>query len=447
MKFKILRPQVIHERPDGRAPHSAVSPTHPEAGEKDRFFLVCGGSERGEQSDVAAATVCAAMERCVRLNADPQLVFAENELNVLFQAARDQLDARLSSRNKQAATSLALLCLHRGGALMAHIGDCRLYHVRPSKNALLYRSADDAITAPDGTRQLTKALQPHESAPCPPTVVRSTDVRPGDRFLVCSHNVAAAVGDDELLKCIGNAAIDLKNVRYRLQERLDADCPECAALLVEIADMTLETADAGQPDEEAALACRPTATPVPPARKMPKPTDAYTPTPNQQRRLARTDEKSKVRKKTHPGLRAVRNWTLSLLGIGFVCYAAYYVFSGKAAPDPETVEMPTDTTRTDSAATDTRPIDWLGGGTDTPGGDADTKKEEKETERKPTAHPEEESATTEEDLMESPSLETEPAEKHPAEETAPPASPATPPAEKTKADPAERTVGNSESTE
>lgn len=434
MKFQILTPEVIHEQPQGDSARSAVSPRPTEAEATCRFFAVCDGMPQHAQSGKAAESVCRAMERCMRLNADAGLVFSDADLDELLRAAREQLDTSLSRHDRDAATSMALLLLHRGGALMAHIGNCRIYHVRPSKGALLYRSADDVLAH---SGKLAKAMQPHDDTPADLTVVRTTDVRPGDRFLVCSRSVADGVGETALTELLADPTCNLGSVSGRMCDLLDANRDECAAELVELGAIALEPSDASQPDEEAQYMAVPAATPVAATPAAPAPVVKAGPAPAPEQadapaaapkapatkpkaaptaaapatapRKAAPAEKPKK----HEGLRAVRNWVLSLVGIVFVIFAMWYVFGNDSAPASETIEMDTAAPAADTAATQNGPIDWLGTGSDTPTGDADARPAEKEKKKEETPKKEtaDEESVSEEDLT---GEKSEPAAHEPA---------------------------------
>lgn len=457
MKFKISTPQIIRELPAAGTPTTATFPSPSDADASARYHFVCRGQGEDSVSGKAAAAACSAVGRCIRLNADSDYVFGDNELDTLLRATRERLDEELPRRGPKATVSMALLCLHRGGALMVHAGDCRILHVRPSRSALLYSSTPDE--AP---------LRPHADDTGLPTAVRSLDVRPGDRFLLVA---GPAPEETALRECLNERRLNAAGVSQRLHSLFQATPGEHAAVLVEVESMELEAADALQPDDEATRAGIP-------AAAKPRPVSAEEPGRNAKeaaagtgegaaaaapadndcpaRTTAETDDSHPLtapaaaactpppmpggRRPTpiapratagkRPAWKATRNWVLSLAGIVFVGFAAWYVFGGDSAPEPQTVEAPpAEMPANPTGPTDMKNIDWLGGGADTPAGDSDTERKEKAAEPKdeePAEH--EEESLSEEAIMDpgtAPTETTEPAKPHHAE----PAAPVTPPAE------------------
>ena len=61
--------------------------------------------------------------------------------------AQEQLNAasREHPSDKPMGTTLAMLVIGRNGIVAAHIGDSRIYHVRPSSGTILYRSRDHSL--------------------------------------------------------------------------------------------------------------------------------------------------------------------------------------------------------------------------------------------------------------------------------------------------------------
>ena len=99
-------------------------------------------------------------------------------------------------------TTMTFVCFHQGGCMMAHIGDSRIYQVRPGQG-IVYRSEDHSLVnsmvragviSPEQSidhpqsNVITRCMEPKDPDRdrCMATVVSTTDVRRGDYFLLCT---------------------------------------------------------------------------------------------------------------------------------------------------------------------------------------------------------------------------------------------------------------------
>ena len=153
--------------------------------------------------------------------------------------AERRFDAYLAAHPEAVgmATTLTMLAFDDGGGVtVAHIGDSRVYQFRDGR--IVFRTEDHSlvhvwvklgrITAEEASRHpqrhvITRAIQ-GSSAPAEADVVRLTDVRPGDRFLLCTDGVTDVITDDALSslfathptpEAVGRAIIDACSVRAR----------------------------------------------------------------------------------------------------------------------------------------------------------------------------------------------------------------------------------------
>ena len=100
-----------------------------------------GGHEAGE---VASQTVCEAMSRYIAAHPREDGLFDENDFRAALDAAYDALDARDAGGEKKMGTTLTFVRFHSGGCFLAHIGDSRIYHIRPGEG-ILYRTDDHSL--------------------------------------------------------------------------------------------------------------------------------------------------------------------------------------------------------------------------------------------------------------------------------------------------------------
>ena len=192
-------------------PHQEDSlyPRFGQAHDGDRLFIVCDGMGGHDAGEVASATVCEAMSQAIIADGrDPEGVFTPDDLSRALQQAFDALDRKDNGAVKKMGTTMTLLKLHAGGATIAHIGDSRVYHIRPGKTAddtaILFETEDhslvnDLIKIGELTREearfsrqrniITRAMQPNMERRPKADVHQTADIQSGDFFYLCSDGM------------------------------------------------------------------------------------------------------------------------------------------------------------------------------------------------------------------------------------------------------------------
>ena len=109
---------------------------------------------------------------------------------------------------KKMGTTMTFLKLHNAGATVAHIGDSRVYHIRPGKDGentdILFVTEDhslvnDLIKIGELTREeartskqknvITRAMQPNMERKPKADIKHITDIKAGDFFYMCSDGM------------------------------------------------------------------------------------------------------------------------------------------------------------------------------------------------------------------------------------------------------------------
>lgn len=228
----------------------------------DSVFILCDGMGGHERGEVAASTVAETMGAELAEAArngtyiDPA-VFCRS-----LGTAYDALDRLpVDDPKRKPGTTLTCLCLNRESYLAAHIGDSRIYHVRPSlfdpvssELGIIYRSEDHSlvrqlvragqITEEEARTHprrnvITRAMQPQLATRFNATVLESDDILPGDYFFLCSDGVLEQLSDRRLCEILAEPGLTDA-------ERLDAILAECdrgtndnhTCILVPIEDVT-----------------------------------------------------------------------------------------------------------------------------------------------------------------------------------------------------------------
>lgn len=194
-------------------------PAHGDAdNERDRLFILCDGMGGHEAGEVASRAVCEAMSGCIVEAMERGEEFSEGLLNDALAAAYDLLDERDTevSQQKKMGTTMAMLMLHKRGYTIAHIGDSRVYHIRPTKGTkedIVWRTEDHSLVndllkigelTPEEAETyphknvITRAMQPHQERRQKADVHYGCDVRPGDYFYLCSDGMLEHMSDNNL---------------------------------------------------------------------------------------------------------------------------------------------------------------------------------------------------------------------------------------------------------
>ncbi len=213
---------------------------------EQHFFVVCDGVGGNEKGEVASRTVCDAFGKAFDgFDWSRPLTTADFEHALDF--AFSELARIATPENRDMATTLTFAAFHAGGCFIAHIGDSRVYYVRPGQG-IVYRTddhslvnalvragvitAEEAETHPDRnviTRSvcIPEADQERSSA----TVVNIDDVRPGDYVFLCSDGVLKRLTDQTLVDRLSQPSSDAAKCANIAAMSVDSDDNNTAYLV------------------------------------------------------------------------------------------------------------------------------------------------------------------------------------------------------------------------
>lgn len=237
-----------------------------------RFFIVCDGVGGCDKGEVASQTVCNTFGKTLS-DYDFTKDFSNKDFSHVLDAAYNALDSVANQENQEMATTLTFVCFHGGGCTMAHIGDSRIYQIRPSEG-IIYRSDDhsmvntmvhngvltpeQAINHPQG-HVITRYMEPVDSDQnrCMATVMRTIDVMTGDYFFLCSDGVLHCVSDEELVNILlSNGSNEEKIHKIAVQCKDSED--NNTAYMISVAEVIMDaaTTEATEMAEETTHATR-----------------------------------------------------------------------------------------------------------------------------------------------------------------------------------------------
>lgn len=236
MNIRISKPLCFAELGKKENQEDSLFPREGKATAESRILMVCdgmGGHEHGEvASRCVADTIGQALSPLPPCSSGEMRRHFEAALAAAYQAL-DQLDTTPATARKM-GTTLTLLARCTDGILVAHIGDSRVYQLRPGEgvvfqthdhsllNDLLASGELDEKDARNFNQKnvITRAVMPHQEYPSKASYKVITDIRKGDLFFLCCDGIVEQLDNSDL------TAILLTN--EPLQHRLGMLKKECA---------------------------------------------------------------------------------------------------------------------------------------------------------------------------------------------------------------------------
>ncbi len=233
-KLKVLS---MHELGHRSNQEDYMYPAPGQATDNDRCFVLCDGMGGHDSGEVASQAVCNAMGGYVKANCPADTLFTPEQLRNALAAAYDALDARDTHAAKKMGTTMTFANFHVGGCLVAHMGDSRVYHLRPSLGILFetrdHSLVNDLIKIGELTEEtaktfgqknvITRCMQPNNEYRSRADIKEITDIRPGDYFFMCSDGVNEVMESRHLANVIlDNSFSDEEKMRIIKENTVEA---------------------------------------------------------------------------------------------------------------------------------------------------------------------------------------------------------------------------------
>ncbi|MCI9172522.1 PP2C family serine/threonine-protein phosphatase [uncultured Duncaniella sp.] len=192
-----------------------------------RVFILCDGMGGHDNGEVASRTAANALGKYLdkyTLNGDSidESIFLD-----ALDKAYDALDGIDTQSDKKPGTTMTCLCLNEDNYLVAHIGDSRIYHIRPSlynaetkRGGILYQSSDhslvnDLLKAGELSEEeardfpqkniITRAMQPHLAKRYKADIYTFDDIMSGDYFFLCCDGVLEQLSNEKLCEILASS--------------------------------------------------------------------------------------------------------------------------------------------------------------------------------------------------------------------------------------------------
>ena len=260
MKISLYPPLSIQEI--GQRPNQEDSIAQWE----NRLFVLCDGMGGHEKGEVASQTVCQSIVDWYNSRAIHPLGKPQIEDALAYAYAR--LDEKDDGEFKKMGTTLTLLYIGSEGVVAAHIGDSRIYHIRPGVG-VLYQSRDHSLVfdlfqageisyeeMQNFTQKnvITRAMTPGLENRHRADIIHITDIQSGDYFYMCSDGMLEQMSNDELMSVFSSEETD-EEKQKRLIEATANNQDNHSAWLIHIKEVIEEDGDKALENEEPTSRC------------------------------------------------------------------------------------------------------------------------------------------------------------------------------------------------
>lgn len=270
MRINIYQPLAIHELGKRANQEDSIYPIMCKATENDRLFLLCDGMGGHEHGEVASQSICKSLSAFLLQHAVASEGLEDKLLSDALAYAYEELDKlAILGDTRQMGTTLTLLYFHSNGCTAAHIGDSRIYHLRPSSHTILYKSRDHSLvydlyqtgeltyeemkTFPQ-KNVITRAMIAGDKNHPRPDVVHISDIQSGDYFYICSDGMLEQMEDEELLDIFAANVCDEEKQQMLISETSD-NKDNHSAYIVHIKEVSHDEADVSLVNEEPTAKC------------------------------------------------------------------------------------------------------------------------------------------------------------------------------------------------
>lgn len=238
-----------------------------------RIFIMCDGVGGQDSGEVASETSATALGTYLTQHWPADGIMRKEIFDAALAYAYDELDKVDTGAERKMGTTMTCIMIHRGGVMLAHIGDSRIYHLRPSladtaqgRSGIIYQTEDHSLVndllrigeltpeeAEDFPRKnvITRAMQPNLERRCRADVYNATDLKDGDYFFLCCDGVLERVTNQKLGSIVSNPAFSDDEKIAAIKSICDAGTRDnYTCWLVPIASVEAEESDAVLVEEE-----------------------------------------------------------------------------------------------------------------------------------------------------------------------------------------------------
>lgn len=180
---------------------------------------------------------------------DPKLSFEENRVDAAVRLANRRICAEREGRLADMGATIALVALQPRAAIVAHLGDSRVYRLRTgpagpvlellTRDHSLYEQLKEAGAALPPLAEfayanvITRALGPQ---PGERPELRRVELRSGDRLLLCTDGLSGALSPERIAALLADGPVEAVCERLVHEAFLAGSRDNITAIVVEVDD-------------------------------------------------------------------------------------------------------------------------------------------------------------------------------------------------------------------
>lgn len=188
-------------------------------------FVICDGVGGQDCGEVASRIVADSIGKSMQ-KYDLSKPFGYQDFEKVLKTAYKAIGSTKKGKPEM-ATTMAFICFHSEGVFIAHIGDSRIYHIRPqvgimhqsNDHSLVYAlvhsgnlTPEEAIGHPQ-SNIITRCISPSRNAEySTATTLQISDVEAGDYFFLCTDGVLHQLDDSDLLYILSSDKSDAAKI-------------------------------------------------------------------------------------------------------------------------------------------------------------------------------------------------------------------------------------------
>lgn len=261
MKISLYPPLSIHEIGQRTNQEDTIAQWD------NRLFVLCDGMGGHEKGEVASQTVCQSLVKWFENNIKDNS-FSDDLFLAALEQAYSELDTFDNVTLRKMGTTLTLLYIHSEGITAAHMGDSRIYHIRPNVGVLyqsrdhslvfdLFQSGEISYDEMQNFAQkniVTRAMTPNEDNRMRPDIIHITDIQPGDFFYMCSDGMLEQMNNNELAALLSSNVSDEEKRQHLIAATANSQ-DNHSAWLIHVKDIIREKGDEQLINEEPTARC------------------------------------------------------------------------------------------------------------------------------------------------------------------------------------------------
>ncbi len=267
MKIDLFPPLSIHEIGKRANQEDFLWPDLlEETTAENRLYILCDGMGGYEHGEIASQTISQSLGNWFQYRLIEPL--DDMQLADALSYAYAQLDAKDSGEPRRMGTTLTLLYIGRKGITALHMGDSRIYHIRPNVG-ILYQSRDHSLASElfqsgeityeemlnyPKKNIVTRAMMPGKDNRMHPDIIHITDILPGDYFFMCSDGMLEQMRNKELISLFSSEMSDEEKCRQLIDKTKD-NHDNHSAWIIHVKDIVKEDDDIKFPNEELVSRC------------------------------------------------------------------------------------------------------------------------------------------------------------------------------------------------